>query len=234
MSSLNSNRLLAIDNPVLLAQIGALRGLAERATRVMLRVGLMEIDQYLGGLPRGRISEVIGAASSGRTALSLSVLRAATTQYETCAWVDTHNSFDPVTAAEAGIDLTRVLWVRCDGKLENAMKATDYLINAGGFGVVVLDVIDADARKLQNLPQSNWVRLQRAVEKTNTILLLTGAIELASSCTTLRIVLERIRERWQGKVFNGVESRLAARKPIIYGNVALDMVMSSPRPDMCN
>src|SRR5260221_14498332 len=63
-------------------------------------------------LPRGAITEVIGAPSSGRTTLLCSVLAAATQRQEVCAIVDTADTFDPTSAAAAGVNLRFLLWVR--------------------------------------------------------------------------------------------------------------------------
>ncbi len=66
-----------------------------------------------GGLPRGALSEITGPASSGRTGVMLAALAQATRRREVCALVDASDSFDPASAAAAGVDLERLLWVRC-------------------------------------------------------------------------------------------------------------------------
>src|SRR6478609_12004894 len=63
-------------------------------------------------LPRGCLTEIVGPASSGRTTLLHSVLAAATARGETCALVDTDETFDPASAAAAGVRLDRLIWVR--------------------------------------------------------------------------------------------------------------------------
>src|SRR5512142_2782397 len=73
------------------------------------------IAELTGGLPRGALSEICGPASSGRTSLLLAALAARTAAGEACALVDVSDSFDPVSAQAAGVDLRRVLWVRCWG-----------------------------------------------------------------------------------------------------------------------
>src|SRR6185436_9349462 len=74
----------------------------KRATEV-LSSGQAEIDSFLGGLPRGAITEIYGPASSGRTSFMLASMAHATSHEEVCALVDTNNVFDPQSAAEAEI-----------------------------------------------------------------------------------------------------------------------------------
>ena len=72
------------------------------------------MDEVLeGGLPLGAITEIIGPDCSGRTSFTLSFLAHMTQAGKVCAWIDVSNAFDPESAASAGINLTRLLWVRC-------------------------------------------------------------------------------------------------------------------------
>jgi len=87
--------------------------LRERAAPAMVSTGIAALDALTGGLPRGALSEITGAASSGRTGVMLAALAAATQRQEICALVDAGDSFDPASAAAAGVDLERLLWVRC-------------------------------------------------------------------------------------------------------------------------
>jgi len=80
--------------------------------------GIAQLDALLrGGIPRGSLIELNGRSSSGRTGLCFSLLAQATGEQRTCAFVDVGDSLDPMSLAAAGVDLTRLLWVRCgDGK----------------------------------------------------------------------------------------------------------------------
>src|SRR5437868_8358268 len=104
-----------------------------RATDLEKRVfesvptGIAQLDAITFGLPRGAISEFYGPLSSGRTSAMVSVLAEATNHDEVCALVDGNDAFDPASAAAAGVDLNRLLWVRCR-KLEQVLKATDLLL----------------------------------------------------------------------------------------------------------
>jgi len=76
-----------------------------------LSSGLTPIDRILGaGIVRGRISEIVGPVGAGKTSLAACFVASATRDGETAAWIDSAGSFDPVTVAAAGADLTRVLW----------------------------------------------------------------------------------------------------------------------------
>src|SRR5579871_5163316 len=104
-------------------------------TRETCASGIAGLD-----LPRGCLTEVYGPASSGRTSLMLAALAQATKREEVCALVDSSDAFDPASAAAAGVALERLLWVRCSGEAERALKATDLLVQGGGFGLVIMDL----------------------------------------------------------------------------------------------
>jgi len=78
------------------------------------------MDALTGGLPRGCLTEICGPASSGRTTLLLSAVAAATRRGEFCALVDASDTLDPQSAAAAGIELERFLWVRCGEHSDHA------------------------------------------------------------------------------------------------------------------
>ena len=75
--------------------------------------------------PRGRISEIAGPASSGRTSLLDSLLATATIRSEHCVLIDTRDSFDPPSAAAYGVRLEKLIWIRCRGNAEHALRAAD-------------------------------------------------------------------------------------------------------------
>jgi hypothetical protein len=150
----------------------------------MVSSGLEEIDALTGGLPRGALTEMVGPASSGRTALALAILAAMTTREEVCAWVDAQDAFDPFSARAAGAELERLLWVRCRN-IEQTLRAADLLIHGGGFGMVVLDLSDVAPRTVRRVPLSFWFRFRRAVEHTPTVLVLLEQEPCAKSCASL-------------------------------------------------
>src|ERR1700678_3180911 len=85
-----------------------------RIIRPVISTGIASVDELLtGGLPLGAITEIIGPECSGRTAFALSFLTQIVSEEKVCAWVDVTDSLHPESAAAAGIDLARLLWVRC-------------------------------------------------------------------------------------------------------------------------
>jgi recombination protein RecA len=77
-------------------------------------IGIAAVDELLGGgLPFGSLSELVGTESSGRTTVAMSLLAQVTSQDSAAAWVDGSDAFDPESAARCGVDLRRLLWVRC-------------------------------------------------------------------------------------------------------------------------
>jgi len=92
-----------------------------------MATGIAALDELLGGgLPVGAISEIEGRECSGRTSLALAFLARITQQGKVCAWVDVSDTLHPESAAAAGIDLDRLLWVRCgDTSPSHARKSVD-------------------------------------------------------------------------------------------------------------
>ncbi len=85
-----------------------------RIVRELAACGIPELDALLGGgLPIGAISELVGPQGSGRTTLALAALAEMTEAGKSVAWIDTTDALDPESAAAAGVDLDRQLWVRC-------------------------------------------------------------------------------------------------------------------------
>ncbi len=208
-----------------------------RPAPAVVSTGIAPLDALTGGLPRGALTEIWGAASSGRTSVLVSVLAAMTARGELCALVDAGDSFAPGTARAAGVELTRLLWVRCgnpvssfqlavssknppprrlqlgsenrffgsrvpvpnDGpstrswktetknfdRLEHALKATDLLLQSGGFGLVAIDLGDVAPEAARRVPLTSWFRFRRAVENTPTVLLLLARNSCAKTCASV-------------------------------------------------
>jgi recA bacterial DNA recombination protein len=153
--------------------------------------------------PRGRISEIVGARSSGRTSLLHALLAASTGRGEFAALVDWADAFDPCSAAAAGVVLSRLIWVRCGANPEHALRSADLLIHAGGFGVVALDLAEATPRALQRIPATAWYRFRLAVEQSSTlaptILAVVSDRPLTKSCASLLVKMPPRRAIFTGK-----------------------------------
>jgi len=164
--------------------------LQEKLPAEVISTGVPEIDSFtLGGLPRGAITEIFGSASSGRTSFMFSALAHATRHDEVCALVDTSNSFDPKSATRAEINCERLLWIRCANNLEHAFKATDLLLQGGGFGLVLLDLGDVPANSAKRIISSWWYRFRRTLEPTPTALVVIAEESCVRSCATLALEL---------------------------------------------
>ena len=182
--------------------------------------GVAALDASLGGgWRRGEVSEILGCRSSGRTGVLISTLAAATSRGEVVGLVDAFDRFDPVTAAAAGLDLDRVLWVRgaslisgmnwtgrthpfaklrlIEEGISRAVRALDLIIRAGGFGVAALDLAGVPARALNALPYTTWMRLAHANEGQPTVCLLVGESSMGRSARGTSIELEA-SGRWMG------------------------------------
>jgi recombination protein RecA len=167
----------------------------DRNTFELVSTGIPEMDALVGGLPRGAMTEICGAASSGRTSLLLSALASRTADGEVCALVDARDSFDPLTGNAAGIALEKLLWVRCQN-IDQALRAMDLLIQAGGFGMVAVDLSDVPTRTVRQVPLNAWFRFRRAVEDTPTILLMIEQESNAKTCASLVLRLEAGQAKW--------------------------------------
>ena len=115
--------LAAVGNAPKLGGVVPASRLDVRPAPEMAPSGIPQLDSLTGGLARGCLTEICGAASSGRTGILLSALAQATQRGEVCALVDTSDAFHPASAAAAGVDLHRLLWVRCEEKLPKYRSA---------------------------------------------------------------------------------------------------------------
>jgi RecA/RadA recombinase len=178
-----------------------------------LITGIPAIDRLMeGGIPRGTLSEICGAESTGRTALLLSLLREATRRGEYCAWIDAEGAFDPASAAAAGVLLDRILWVNCGGNPQHALKATDLLIQAGGFGLVVFDLAGIPTAVTRRIPLASWFRLRHAAERMGAALVALEREINARSCSALQLEIRRARPVWKGRLLHGLKAQPESRK----------------------
>ena len=164
--------------------------------QVFVPLDLATVDDCLhGGLPRGHLSELAGPSSSGRTTLLLRLMAAATRRGELAALVDTCDRLDVASAVAAGVDLDRLLWIRAPGggqgvsqeagtidrAVERSLKSLNLVLQAGGFGVVALDLADVPLPALGRIPFTTWPRVQRVLEGRDTACVLLTPRPLARS-----------------------------------------------------
>jgi recombination protein RecA len=179
----------------------------------LISTGLPHLDTLLGGLPRGAITELCGPPCSGRTSLLFSALASRTSEGEVCALVDARDSFDPLNAASAGIALHKLLWIRCQN-IDQALQATDLLIQAGGFGIVAVDLCAVPDKTVRQVPLNAWFRFRRAVEDTPTILLLLEQQPSAKTCASLVLQLETKQAQWTSPVAQALMFTLRNEGPV--------------------
>jgi hypothetical protein len=157
--------------------------------------GIPSLDLLTGGLPRGSLTEIYGPPCSGRTSLLISALASRTAASEVCALVDARDSFDPHSAEAAGVSLKQLLWVRCRN-VDQALRATDLLIQGGGFSLIALDLSDTPPKVVRYVPLQVWFRFRRAVEHTPTILVVLEQESNAKTCASLVLRLRTEETYW--------------------------------------
>ena len=180
-----------------------------------IMTGLDAIDKDVGGIPLGSITEIVAPAwtSTGQKTLQTHLLAYATNPPDTkatpvgkpqarfCALIDATDSFDPSSAAAIGVNLTRLLWVRCSGHglkaLEQAFKCVDLLLQgSGGFGVIVVDISGIAEKWIRKVPLTSWFRFSRVVERLETALVFSMPCRAAPSCTALRLTMRAGHVQW--------------------------------------
>ena len=291
---------------------------APRILRPVAPTGIGTVDEVLeGGLPVGALTEMIGAECSGRTALALSFVAHVTKSEKVCAWVDVSNALSPESAAAAGVDLLRLLWVRCGvarsgnvqqpllvggrkdrafslpekymvplpvkkglhgggmgghprgeargmddavggllrpevfaarcaepqrrvrtkrevfeaapraqitspqlkrnnwsvpvrpwSRIEQALRVTDLLLQAGGFGAIVLDMGSIAPEHVSRIPLATWFRYRAAAERTQASVLLLTQYACSKSSAGLVLRLESGDALAQETVLAGLERRV--------------------------
>jgi hypothetical protein len=200
--------------------------LAEQARAPRLATGLDAVDRLLGGgFPRGRLSEITGPLSSGRTSLAVALAGAATRAGEVAAWIDPSDALDPASLEAAGVVADRLLWVR-PTRTGDALRCAERLLLARGFALVVLDLHrphdpegqalralrhdpegqalralrhDPEGQALRALRDARagaWLRLTRCASASATALVLLGREPALGSFAALAVDLRATRLRF--------------------------------------
>jgi recombination protein RecA len=269
--------------------------------------GIEPLDDLLkGGFPQGAVTEIVGPECSGRTSIALSFLARMTQQAKVCAWIDVSNALDPESAAAIGVDLKRLLWLRCGAmpktqrpapykftlpekyleppvtkkglhgggsgshprqeirglsnavggllqgeplpsrcaepqtherpkqtaathsalkaepayypravskpwpRMEQALRSADLLLQAGGFGAIVLDMGSLTPEFVSRVPLATWYRYRAAAERTqSSILLLTQHVCAKSSAELVLRLGPADPICDESTVFTGVQPRIS-------------------------
>ena len=171
--------------------------------------GIASIDNAVRGVPLHALTEICGSnlASSGKTSLVISLLARATQQENFCALIDGQDAFDPASAESSGVNLSRLLWVRC-GKtkqklrpLEQTFKVADMLVQSAGFGLIVVDISDFPERLVRKVPLTSWFRFSRVVERQPTALVFLEREPHATSCAGLVLSVKSKSAALKGNLF---------------------------------
>jgi len=208
---------------------------AVRASRELICIptGITAMDGLTGGIPLHCLTEICGSqvASSGKTSVLLALLAQVTQQGKFCALVDAQDSFDPGTAAAAGVSLPHLLWVRC-GKtrqklrpLEQAFKVADMLLQSSGFGVIAVDLSGMAEKLVRKIPLSTWFRFSRVVEQQPAALVFLEQEPHATSCAGLVLRVMSEPATLSGKLLTKFHLRVEVmrtreRKPVQSANFA--------------
>jgi len=249
---------LQIEN-FLAARIPSALSPRQRIESERIASGVAAWDELLqGGLPVGVLTEFVGAECSGRTTMALAYMAAVTRGGSVCAWIDVANALDPEAAAANGVDLERLLWVRCGvaartseiaaaggaslpvekksigiqdapirpfsyraeerqgashsasnpwSALDQALRATDLLLQGGGFSAIILDLGSTPAEFAWRIPLATWFRFRAACERTRVSLLLLTQHPCARSSAELVVRMEAGSMEAEGKVMTGIRYR---------------------------
>ncbi len=172
------------------------------------------IERLLGGLPKGKLVELVGRRSSGRHSLGLAALASATSAGEAAALVDLGDHLDPEAAERAGVDLARLLWVR-PARLKSALSCAEMLLSTG-FPLVVAD-LGLSPRGARYLPDAAWVRLARAAQAQGACLLVVTPWRMTGIAAEAVLGTNVARPAWLGsgkspRLLDGISSRVTLDK----------------------
>ena len=215
---------------------------AQRIIRPVAPTGVAAIDELLeGGFPVGAITEMVGPECSGRTSLALSFLAGITRANRVCAWIDASDMLQPESAAAMGMDLSRLLWVRCGiagataqpraqhllppqkkhpvrsakpwTRIEQALRVTDLLLQTGGFSAIVLDMASVAPEYISRVELATWFRFRAAAERTQASVVLLTQCSCAKSSGELLLRFDSGRARNdEATVFTGIEHSLKVQR----------------------
>jgi len=179
----------------------------------------LDIGLGIGGLPRGRIIEVYGPESSGKTTLALHVIAEAQKLGGTCAIVDAEHALDPGYAKKLGVDVDNLLISQPDAG-EQALEITDTLVRSGALDVLVVDSVAAlvPRAELEGEMGDSHMGLQARL-MSQALRKLTGSI---SRSRTIVIFINQIRMKI-GVMFGSPETTTGGNALKFYASVRLDI-----------
>ncbi|BAN03020.1 recombinase RecA [Ilumatobacter coccineus] len=202
---------------------GAIMKMGERTNMgiEVVPTGALALDLALGvgGLPRGRITEIYGPESSGKSTLAMHVVAEAQRNGGVCAYIDAEHAMDPVYAAAIGVDVDQLLISQPDTG-EQALEIADMLTRSGAIDVLVIDSVAAltPRAEIEGEMGDSHVGLQARL-MSQALRKLTGNL---SKTKTIAIFINQLREKI-GVMFGSPETTPGGRALKFYSSVRLDI-----------
>lgn len=191
-----------------------------------ISTGSLTLDMALGigGLPRGRITEIYGPESSGKTTLALHCIAEAQKAGGTAAFIDVEHALDPVYASALGVDIDSLLVSQPDTG-EDALEITEALVRSGAIDIIVVDSVAALAPKaeIEGEMGSTHVGVQARL-MSQALRKLTGSI---SKLNCVAIFINQLREK-VGVVYGSPEVTPGGRALKFYSTVRIDVRKGEP------
>jgi recombination protein RecA len=179
----------------------------------------LDLALGVGGLPRGRIIEIFGAESAGKTTLAMAAVAEAQAAGGQAAFIDVEHAMDPAYARLIGVDVDKLLVSQPDSA-EQALEITEYLIRSGALDIIVLDSVAAlvPAAELEGDMGDMQIGLQARI-MSKALRKLTGIIHKTD---TVCIFINQLREK-VGVVFGSPEVTPGGRALKFYSSVRIDL-----------
>ena len=203
---------------------GAIMRLGDAASKISVSTipsGCLELDLALGvgGIPRGRIIEIYGPESSGKTTIALHIIAEAQTLGGTAAFIDAEHALDPVYAENLGVDVDE-LYVSQPDTGEDALEICETLVRSGAMDVVVIDSVAALVPKaeIEGDMGDSHVGLQARL-MSQALRKMTGII---SKSNTILVFINQLREK-VGVMFGNPETTTGGRALKFYASIRLDV-----------
>src|SRR5579872_4999205 len=179
----------------------------------------LDIALGIGGLPRGRVVEIYGPESSGKTTLALQVIAEAQKAGGGCAFVDAEHALDAAYAQKLGVDLENLLVSQPDNG-EQALEIVEVLIRSGGVDVVVVDSVAALVPKAEIEGEMGDAQMGlQARLMSQALRKLTGAVSKSKTCL---VFINQLREKI-GVMFGNPETTTGGRALKFYASVRMDI-----------
>tara|TARA_B100000809_G_scaffold86653_1_gene85009 strand:+ start:1922 stop:2929 length:1008 start_codon:yes stop_codon:yes gene_type:complete len=191
----------------------------------VIPTGSLNLDLALGikGYPKGRVVEIYGPESSGKTTLTIHAIAECQKQGGICAFIDAEHAFDPTYAASLGVDIDNLIISQPDNG-EQALEIADNLIRSGAIDLLVVDSVAALTPKAEiegEMGDSQMGLQARLMSKA--LRKLTGSIKKANCCV---IFINQLREKI-GVMFGNPETTSGGNALKFYASVRIDIRRSS-------